>query len=58
MGKTTGQRLSVNGQVHTIKDAVLSAWLQHFKDLSTSMASESIALINFEPLISTVAEGR
>ena len=52
-GTTHGQRLNVNGQVLTNKDEVLYAWAQHFKDLSTSKASESRSLSSLESLIST-----
>ena len=41
-----GHRLNVNGQVVTDKDAVLTEWAHHFKDLSSSRASESDSRIS------------
>ena len=46
--RTHGQRLHVNGQIVTHKEAVTNAWAHHFKNLCSSKAS---ALSNIESLI-------
>ena len=52
-GIAHGQRLNVNDHVLTDKEAVLNEWAHHFKDLSSSRASESSALSSLDSLIST-----
>ena len=52
-GETHGQRLPVNGQVLTDKEAVLKVWAHHFEDLSSSKASKSLVLSNLEMFIFT-----